>query len=73
MIERSQTKPCPRCGETKPKDGYKYCQGCVEERMIADRDEDGYCERMTQGCSINHTAERKADPRNSENLGCEGW
>lgn len=31
-----------------------------------DREEDGYCERSTQGCSVNHT-------KSQSNVSCEGW
>ena len=43
-------------------------------RLVADaRAEDDYCERSTQGCCIDHSAERTFDPRTSELLGCETW
>jgi hypothetical protein len=43
-------------------------------RIVAEaRDEDDYCERSTQSCAIDHSAERTAYGRNAENMGCEGW
>lgn len=27
----TETKPCPRCGRPKPRDGYRYCQECPGE------------------------------------------
>lgn len=33
-------------------------------RVYADRDERDYCQAGTQGCSIDHQADRG---------GCEGW
>jgi len=42
------------------------------ERQIANhRAEDDYCERGTQGCCIDHTAERTSSPRDEKN--CETW
>lgn len=45
----------------------------LEERIIAwDREETEPCQKLTPGCSIDHEAEREADPtiRESE---CETW
>ena len=31
--ERGETKPCPKCGESKPRNGYRYCDACVDAAL----------------------------------------